>query len=89
MNVALPDCSNVSLFDHVLCPLASVQLKVRKCFRASRIVLEPVPFEMSFDQNLDKLSGLVVLDQVVGQFLSNYLDSAKPLLPADSGSCAL
>jgi hypothetical protein len=79
MDVARPDGFNISLFDHVLCPLAGVHLKFSKGFGCSRVVLELVPLEMCFNQNLDKLSGVVVLDQIVGQFLCIHFDSAEPL----------
>jgi len=79
LDVTLPDCLNISLIDHVLCPFAGIQFKISKCFRTSRVVLELVSLELSFNQDLDKLSELVVLDQVVGQFLGIRLDSAEPL----------
>jgi hypothetical protein len=79
MDVARLDGFNISLFDHVLCPLAGVRFKVSKGFGCSEVVLELVPLEMCFNQNLDKLSGVVVLDQIVGQFLCIHFDSAELL----------
>jgi hypothetical protein len=79
MDVARPDGFNVPLINHLLCRLAGVHFKVSKSFGCSEVVLELVPPEMCFNQNLDKLSGFVVLDQIVGQFLCIHFGSAEPL----------
>lgn len=49
VDVARPDCFDVPLSDHVLCPVARVHSKAKRYFESSRVVLEPVPLEMCFN----------------------------------------
>lgn len=60
--VGRSDSFDISLFDHVLRQFAEVHFKISKYCRASRVVLELVSLNMSFNQNIDELFDHIVLD---------------------------